>query len=148
MEKILKLLHTVHAAAVPVFVAADSFVDGKACAKCIIGSNFRRYILGRVEKDVEPAELRVHKLLVPASNKEIISELGGVYETMLTHFFLLLVNNWSTGDPRDLRCPVISYIQGTKLFVRGLWLSDMLFVESSSPGSKNVWEPGPRIISL
>lgn len=66
-------------------------------------SNFTDNFLGKVETNVAPATLRIHKLREEASDGEIIPELGGeeIVETTLFHLYQM-IKRQPSGEDGDL----------------------------------------------
>lgn len=91
-----KLLEYVTSVTVPSekrFVVDDYFKDGEVVdgVKMYLGGNFKKRFGGKVEENVAPCDIRVHKLLRASRDLDIRHELGEESEeTCLAHLWYFL----------------------------------------------------------
>lgn len=84
---------TIEVGEVASFIANDKFREGKTTDGVSIawlGSNFENNFLGKTEKDIAPATLRIQKLKKDSLDVPIIAELGDTAETTLTQLWELM----------------------------------------------------------
>ncbi len=155
IKKLLEFLFSFNAKAVERFVAKEKFVEGKTTDDVSIswlGENFKKNFLGKIERNVKPAELKVQKLLETATDLPqedepgIIPELAGKHRTFLAHFFQLLAYKQQQQDYSWL----IGYIcdeNGVLWTVFAHWRGDGWNVEAYSVGRPSRWVAGHRVLS-
>ena len=104
---LLKYVTTVVAFAVYEFVAADFFKeDISAEAKVKISypdGNFKKFFLGKIEEEVEAAELTVSQLVKRSLDAPILAEFGNRAETKLAHLWELLAKQQNSKEGIPLR---------------------------------------------
>ncbi|MCX6787157.1 MAG: hypothetical protein NTY93_01370 [Candidatus Kaiserbacteria bacterium] len=156
-RKLLQFLFLFSARAVNKFVAKDNFVEGKTVNDVSIawlGEDFKNIFLGKIEKNVEAAELKVHKLFKAARSlsKEdesgIIPKLDGKHEIKLAHFFQLLAYKQQI---KDFTAWVVGYIldeNGNLSAVYAYWSGGGWCVDVYSIKASRRWETGTRFVSL
>jgi len=157
VKKLLQFLFSFNVEATEEFIAKEKFVEGKTIDGVSIywlGDNLKKNFLGKTERNVANAELKVHELLEAARDlsKEdepgIIPELGGNHEIMLAHFFQLLAYKQKKKDFTW----IVAYIcdENGNLWTvdaswysgRGGWLVDAYSVERPYR-----WFTGPQFVS-
>lgn len=80
------------------FVAADHFVIGKD-GIIFLGGNFQKMFLGKVETDVQPATIRIHRLAEASLDDPIRAELGSDREEIaLAHFWTVFKKRSTSAD--------------------------------------------------
>jgi len=93
VKKLLDPVTTSEVAGVVSFIAKDKFREGKTTDSVKIawlGSNFENNFLGKTEKDVAPATLRIQKLKEASLDTPILAELGDRAETTLAQLWELM----------------------------------------------------------
>lgn len=153
----LKRLFVFPARAAGRFVVGDNFVEGKTTNGVRIawlGDYFKKYLLPKVEGEVEKQKLIIWKLSYPATDLPqedepgVIQELHGRHRTMLAHYSQLLAHKqrmkdfgWLIGYTDD--------INGCMLAVRSYWRAenDGWGVEAGPIGFPHRWDTDRQIVS-
>jgi hypothetical protein len=148
---LLELFTVVDLPAVERFVARDHFkVDVSVSARVKIsylGENFKERYLGKTEENVGAESIKIHRLLKPARDPQIIAELDGKEVTALAHLFELLT--WQPhGEEGNL--PVNGYafivyvpsVTGEIGAVRVDWYGDGWGVYADPVGLPRGWGGG------
>lgn len=140
------------------FVAKDKFQVGETDGVKIgwLGSNFRQYLLGKIERNVLAAELRVHRLRKGSTDSPIVKDLGGkeVVITSLAQMWQLMKRQ-GHGQEETLAVDGkvnIFYIEdgnGTLWAVYCNWYADdgAWDVEARQFDYPGEWVAGNRVIS-
>lgn len=156
-KKLLQFLFSFSAKAIEKFVAKEKFVEGKTIDGVSIawlGENFKKNFLGKTEKSVETAELKVHALLEDARDLPkddepgIIPELAGKHEINLAHFHQLLAHKQQR---KDFSWVVGYILDGNDVLwaVLARWDagSDGWNVEAHSIEDPDRWNAGDQVVS-
>lgn len=157
MKKLLQPLFSLIVEAVDEFIAKEKFVKGETTNGVSIawlGDNFKTNFLGKIEKNVEAAKLKINKLLeavrdLPKEDEPgIIPELGGNHEIKLAHFFQLLARKQQAKDYTW----IIAYVcdkNGVLWAVGADWDSgsDGWDVNASSVEYPGRWGAGDQVVS-
>ncbi|MEK7113990.1 MAG: hypothetical protein AAB850_00365 [Patescibacteria group bacterium] len=155
VKKLLEFLFSFNAKAVEKFVAKEKFIEGKTTdgvSVSWLGENFKKNFLGKIERNVKAAELKVQKLLETATDLPqedepgIIPELVGKHRTFLAHFFQLLAHKQQTKDYSWL----VGYIcdeNGVLWTVGAYWFVDGWVVGADSVVRPSRWSAGDQVLS-
>lgn len=89
---LLKPIASVQVSGTQKFVAADAFGPNNPDGiKFYLWEKFRQHFLGKIENEVEPVDIAIHRLEKPARNPEIMAELGVEKRVIkLAHFYELV----------------------------------------------------------
>jgi hypothetical protein len=153
---VLRLITTVSVLGAKKFVAADAFGPNNPDGiKFFLGENFKKNFLGKIEKNVEPAEIAVHRLEEGRRNPEIMAELGPEKRVIsLAHFYNLIKAQAQgqegpllVNDYANIAC--IEDDQGTIWAVGGDWRScgHGWGVGACSAGGPIEWVAGCQVLS-
>lgn len=151
----LKLVCEVAVGGTKKFVAADAFgANNPAGIKFFLGDNFEKHLLGKIENDVEPATIVVHRLEKPSRDPDIMAELGEKQVIKLAHFYEL-IKAQASGQEGPLLVngfANIAYIEnegGNLWTVRSHWhsFSREWFVDAYSVEFPDVWCVGRQVLS-
>ena len=151
-KNLLRLLSTIAVKGSKKFVAKDAFRINSDPSQRVrisyLGDNFKAWMLGKVEENVDDAILRLHELLETSRDIPIVAELGneeGV-EIFLAHFYEVLAAKqvandltWTVGYARDkngVLCAIYAY-----------WYDDGWHVSAGSLGDQGRWLDGCRFLS-
>lgn len=138
------------------FVAAQHFresVARDARVKILwIGRNFRRNFLGKVEENIRPTEIGIHRLRRAARDTSIIAAIGERYETRLAHLWRLLARqpNGEDGPLTTRGVPNVFYIRaatGRLWAVDAVWSGAGWEIGASTIDDARPWGAGRQIIS-
>jgi len=155
----LGLTRFIGAAAIPGtprFMPAQHFRESLARTAPVkilwIGRNFRRHFLGKVEDNVGPTEIGVHRLRRPARDQAIIAAIGERHETRLAHLWWLLSRqpNGESGPLALGGVPNVFYIRGMN---GRLWAVDAVWsgagweIGASALDDPRPWGAGRQIMS-
>ncbi|MFA6278757.1 MAG: hypothetical protein WCS97_01940 [Candidatus Paceibacterota bacterium] len=109
-KKLLNFVTTTNVSEVTSFIVKDKFREGKTTDGVKIawlGSNFKENFLGKTERGIASATLRIQKLTKDSLDAPILTELGDTAETTLAQLWelmklqgsgqegKLLVNGWA-----------------------------------------------------
>jgi hypothetical protein len=151
-----RLIGTVAVQGTQRFVAAQNFREStarEASVKIVwLGSNFRRHFLGKIEAQVRPAEIGVHRLRKSARDAAIIADIGERHETRLAHLWRLLTRqpNGERGPLATNTVPNVFYIRnagGTLWAVDVLWSGAGWEIGASAIDDPRPWRSGRQIMS-
>lgn len=156
VSKLLEFITVVKIPAVEKFMAADKFVEGRitdGVKVAWLNSDFKSHFLSKIEKGVEVAELRVHKLLCGSKDLSIRTEIGeDKEETKLSYLWsllklqgngvkgVLLTNGWAN----------IFYIRDTEdnlWAVYAHWCDDGWSLFAASVVRPDPWIAGSQVCS-
>jgi hypothetical protein len=148
-EALLELVSIVDLPAVDRFVAHDHFKvdisDGAPVRIAYLGDSFREHFLGKIEENVGAEARKIHRLLKPAYDSQIIAELDGKEVTALAHLFKLLKLQ-PYGEEGNL--PINTFVVYVPSVtdelwaVHGNWFVDGWFVYAYPVENPNVWDDG------
>ncbi len=153
---LMRLIGVVPLAGTSRFAAAEHFresVGRKARVKIVwIGRNFRRHFLGKVEENVGPTEIGVHRLRRSARDPAIIAGLGERHETQLAHLWRLLSDqpNGEAGPLALQGIPNVFYIRAVD---GAFWAVDVVWggagweIGASGIDDPRPWRGGRQILS-
>lgn len=148
VEKLLKFVRAVSLPAIPSFVVAEKFREGKTVdgiKVAWLGSNFKTNFLKKIEKAVSALNMREHELVTRSRDPAIITELGGEeqVETTLGQFWEFL----KTADQKLIHVRHIRDGNRVLWAVRGRWYDGGLDVEAYPLGDPRDWFVGGRFLS-
>lgn len=138
------------------FVAAQHFRESiarEARVKILwIGRNFRRHFLRKIEENVGPTEIGIHRLRRAARDASIIAAIGERHETRLAHLWRLLSRqpNGEDGPLATRGIPNVFYIRasGGKLWaVDAVWSGAGWEIGASAIDDPRPWGAGRLILS-
>lgn len=155
---LLRSISTISVPTIGPFVAKDHFKEDRNGEAGIgwLGSNFKRYLLGKTEEAVPETTLRIHQLVKGSVDGPITAELGAeqIVETTLGQMFEMMKKQ-AHGEEGDLLVngnAIIFYIRdinGQLWAVYCRWDSDYRYwyVEARSVAYPRAWRDGRRVIS-
>lgn len=155
---LLKSITTVVLPATDTFITKDFFKEDRDGEAGIgwLGSNFKRYFLGKIEEAVPETTLRTHQLVKVSVDKPIIAELGGeeTVETMLSQMYKMMKRQVH-GEKGDLLVNFSANIFYVKDIDGQLWSINCNWdsgdrywgVEAYSLADPYAWRDGSQIIS-
>ena len=160
VKKLLAFVTTISVDGAKNFVAEDHFngfevntSDKVEVKTSHIGSTFRERFMSKVESVVEPADIKVHKLLINSKDPPIIAELGDVYGTTLTHFWqaLKIQGHGQKGklltDGRANVSYISDAVDGTPWAVLARWCGGGWFLSALSVVDPVPWLAGFQVCS-
>lgn len=138
------------------FVAAEHFRKSIASEARVriawIGRNFRRHFLSKIEENVRPAEIGIHRLRRSARDAAIIDAIGERHETDLAHLWAMLLRQpaGETGALAVRGSANVFYIRaanGTLWAVDAVWGGAGWEIGASATDDPRPWRAGRVIIS-
>ncbi|HEX8947228.1 MAG TPA: hypothetical protein VF829_03390 [Candidatus Paceibacterota bacterium] len=147
IKGLLSLVTTITAPAIESFVAANKFREGETIDGVKIGGigdNFKKHLLGKIEKKVSEAVLRIQNLEEASVDGPILEELGDTAETTLAHLWEVL--------KRGKKAWYIAYIRddnGELWAVGANWDVDRVYwnVGAVPVTNPNRWNAGDQVVS-
>ncbi len=157
-KKLVRLLYPLQTVAVPEFVVARKFVEGRTVDGVSIGSLtefFKESLLDRTETGVEAGVMNVYKLLVSAKDLPeygapgVISRIGREQKTRLAHFHQFLAHKQSKKDyawaGAYLQC---EEGEDDPFVVHAIWCCGGYHIGASKISCSRVWGAGQQFASL
>lgn len=140
----------------PRFVAArhfrESIAHGARAKILWIGRNFRRHFLDKVEENVRPTEIGIHRLRRSAHDPSIIAGIGERFETQLAHVWWMLSRqpNGENGALALRGVPNVFYVRaasGTLWAIDVVWSGAGWEIGASAIDDPRPWGAGRQIMS-
>ena len=157
-KKIVRRLYPLQTVAVPEFVAARKFVEGRTVDGVSIGSLggfFKEFLLTRIEAGVEAGVLNVYKLLTSAKDLPeygapgVITGIAGKRGTRLAHFHQLLAHKQRKKDYAWIAAYLSDEVDdGEPIAIHAIWCCGGYHVGGGKVSRSRVWGARQQFASL